>query len=108
MRDGGRDGSLGSPKFKFDKILPVKIRTDFPIEPSVPEVALGWDFFGIPIPKSQIPGIWDFFPPKNPEAKIPKNPKSPGLGFFFEQNPKIPKNPGILFLYLKNNRFSFP
>ena len=42
-----------------------------------PDVALGWDFFGIPIPKSQIPGIWEFFPPKNPEAKIPKNPKFP-------------------------------
>ena len=72
------------------------------------EVALGWEFFGIPIRESQIPGIWDFIPPKTPEAKIPKNPKSPGLGFFFVGNPKIPKNPGILFLYLKNNRFSFP
>ena len=49
-------------------------------------------------PNSQIPNPGDlgFFPPKNPEAKIPKNPKSPGLGFFFEQNPKIPK------IYYKN------
>ena len=42
---------------------------------------------------SQIPGIWDFFLPNNPEGKVPKNPKSPGLGFFLEQNPKILKNP---------------
>ena len=39
------------------------------------EVALGWDFFGIP----------------NPEAEISKIPKSAGLGFFRAKSQKIPE-----------------
>lgn len=50
------------------------------------------DCFRIPNLKSQIA-------PKNPESKIPKNPKSPIFGFF---RVKSQKNPEILFKYLKN------
>ena len=39
----------------------------------------GMGFSGTPITESRGFG---FFPPKNTEGKIPKKPKSPGLGFF--------------------------
>ena len=47
------------------------------------EVALRWDFFRIPFPKPQIPGILDFFSPENPDYTIPK---IPGIRFFVEWN----------------------
>ena len=56
-----------------------------------------WDgFFGISIPKSQIPGIWNLFSPKKSWRQ---NPKSPGMGFFFQA--KSQKNPKI---YNKNKK----
>ena len=56
-----------------------------------PEVALGWDFSGIPNPISQIPGFLGFFSQKNPKSKIPGFFGIFGIGIFFRvgsQNPK--------------------
>ena len=69
--------------------------TGFEITGISPEVALGWDFFGIPIPKSQIAGIWDFFSPKKSRRQNPEKSQIPGIGIFFRgksQNPKNPEN----------------
>ena len=59
--------------------------------PSWAEVALGWDFFGIPIPKSRGFGI--FFPRKIPKQKSRKIPNPRDWDFFWA-NPKISKIPG--------------
>ena len=58
------------------------------------EVALGWKFYGITIPK---------FLPKNVEDKIPKNPKSPAL-VFLRAKSQNPKNPENLLQKLKRQR----
>ena len=40
-----------------------------------PEVALGWDFSGIPNPGIKIPGFWDFYPKKSQILKS----QNPGI-----------------------------
>ena len=46
-----------------------------------------WIFSGS---KFQNPGDLGFFLPKNPESKIPENPKCAGLGFFRAKFQKSP------------------
>ena len=58
----------------------------------IPEVALGWDFSGIPNPISQIPGFLGFLSQKKSQMKNPGISGIFGIGIFFRvgsQNPKL-------------------
>ena len=56
-----------------------------------PEVASGWDFFGIPDPESRSRGFGIGIFYFGLDQKIPKIPKSRGSGSGFENPEKIPK-----------------
>ena len=59
------------------------------IQRSIPEVALGWDFSGIPNPISQIPGFSGFFSQKNPKSKIPGFFGIFGVGILWDFYPRL-------------------
>ena len=57
----------------------------------IAELASGWDFFGIPDPKSRSRGFGIGIFYFGLDQKIPKIPKSRGSGSGFENPEKIPK-----------------